>query len=55
MSHLQRLHDKIVSIYEKRSTLEREHIEKYLSRETWLNPKDALAHGFIDEIMGEEY
>lgn len=41
----------IANAYMTKSDLSQKDLLKMMSKETWLTPQDALANGFIDEIM----
>lgn len=43
----------IINVYEKKAKMEREEISVMMDDETWLTAQEALARGFIDEIIDE--
>ncbi len=48
---LDKMRDTIVDVYVARTGKDRAAIEQMMDDETWMNPAEAKAHGFIDEVI----
>jgi ATP-dependent Clp endopeptidase proteolytic subunit ClpP len=48
---LDKMRDTIVDVYVARTGKDRAEVETMMDDETWMNPEEAKAHGFIDEIV----
>jgi ATP-dependent Clp endopeptidase proteolytic subunit ClpP len=46
--------DNIAEIYAGKTGMDKEEIRAMMKRETWMNAKESIANGFIDEIIGEQ-
>lgn len=51
---LRKLDEKILDIYMKRSSIDREKMKEYMNQETYFNADEALAAGLIDEVFEPE-
>lgn len=50
---LDELHENLIATYTRREGVDEDELRKMLDKETWLNAKSSLKHGFIDEISSE--
>jgi ATP-dependent Clp endopeptidase proteolytic subunit ClpP len=46
--------DNIAEIYAGKTGMDKEEIRAMMKRETWMNAKESIANGFVDEIIGEQ-
>lgn len=51
---LRKLDEKILDIYMKRSSIDREKMKEYMNQETYFNADEALEVGLIDEVFEPE-
>jgi ATP-dependent Clp protease, protease subunit len=51
---LDKLNDGIVDIYQARTGLNRERLLEMLEAETWMSAKEAVEHGFADDVVEPE-
>jgi ATP-dependent Clp endopeptidase proteolytic subunit ClpP len=47
--------ENISEIYADKTGMDKEKIREMMKRETWMNAKESIANGFVDEIIGEEF
>lgn len=48
---LETVKDSIVDVYETRTGMDREQLERMMSRETWMTAREAYQLGFVDEVV----
>jgi len=46
--------ENIAEIYAEKTGMDKEEIRAMMKRETWMNAKESIANGFVDEIIGEQ-
>ena len=46
--------DNIAEIYAEKTGMNKEEIRAMMKRETWMNAKESIANGFVDEIIGDQ-
>lgn len=46
--------ENISEIYAEKTGMDKEEIREMMKRETWMNAKESIANGFIDEVLGEQ-
>lgn len=51
---LEGISDNIADIYREKTEMDKDEIRAMMKRETWMNAKESLANGFIDEVIGEQ-
>ena len=47
--------ENIAEIYADKTGMDKEEIREMMKRETWMNAKESIANGFVDEIIGEQF
>lgn len=51
---LDEVEEQLVSIYRRKTNMDRSEIKALLSKETWMNAEEAKEMGFVDSIMAED-
>ena len=51
---LEAISEDIAVIYSDRNGMDKEEVREMMMRETWMNAREALANGFVDEVLGEQ-
>ena len=46
--------DNIADIYAEKTGMDKEEIREMMKQETWMNAKESIANGFIDEVIGAQ-
>ena len=46
--------DNIADIYADKTGMDKEEIREMMKQETWMNAKESIANGFIDEVIGAQ-
>lgn len=46
--------ENIAEIYAEKTGIDKEEIREMMKRETWMNAKESIANGFVDEVLGEQ-
>jgi ATP-dependent Clp endopeptidase proteolytic subunit ClpP len=46
--------DNLAEIYADKTGMDKEEIRAMMKRETWMNAKESIANGFVDEIISEQ-
>jgi hypothetical protein len=46
--------ENIAEIYADKTGMDKEEIREMMKRETWMNAKESIANGFVDEVFGEQ-
>jgi ATP-dependent Clp endopeptidase proteolytic subunit ClpP len=46
--------ENIAEIYADKTGMDKEEIREMMKRETWMNAKESIANGFVDEVLGEQ-
>lgn len=54
ISLLDEVEEQLVSIYRRKTNMDRSEIKNMLSKETWMNASEAKEMGFVDSIMEED-
>jgi ATP-dependent Clp endopeptidase proteolytic subunit ClpP len=50
---LEAISEDIAVIYSDRNGMDKEEVREMMMRETWMNAREALANGFVDEVLGQ--
>jgi ATP-dependent Clp endopeptidase proteolytic subunit ClpP len=51
---LEAISEDIAVIYSDRTGMDKEEVREMMMRETWMNAREALANGFVDEVLGQQ-
>jgi ATP-dependent Clp endopeptidase proteolytic subunit ClpP len=46
--------ENISEIYAEKTGMDKDEIREMMKRETWMNAKESIANGFVDEIIGDQ-
>ena len=51
---LEAISEDIAVIYSDRTGIEKEEVREMMIRETWMNAREALANGFVDDVLSQQ-
>lgn len=51
---LEGISDNIAEIYAEKTGMDKDEIREMMKRETWMNARESIANGFVDEVIGEQ-